>query len=97
MFPYEDTEIVSVRPSVRTPRKEITLASSISVLQYTVVIDASMERFSWVPTTAWKLKEFIFFLYAYLNGIAAIFCEQFLAYTVHIDGSAFSCYPEAFK
>ena len=34
MFPYEDSEIVTVCPSVRTPRKEITpIASSISVFK----------------------------------------------------------------
>ena len=38
MYPYENSEILSVR----TPRKEITLASSISVL----LIDTSMERSS---------------------------------------------------
>ena len=31
-FPYEDSKTVFVCPSVHTPRKEITLASSISVL-----------------------------------------------------------------
>ena len=32
--------------SVRTPRKEITLALSISVISPTVIIDTSIERFS---------------------------------------------------
>ena len=32
MFSYDDSEIVSARVSVHNPRKEITLASSISVL-----------------------------------------------------------------
>ena len=41
MFPNEDSDIVSVRLSVHTPRKEITLASSISVVN-----DTSIERSS---------------------------------------------------
>ena len=32
MFPCEDSKTVSVCPSVRTPRKEIAIASSISAL-----------------------------------------------------------------
>ena len=41
MFPYEDSEIESVCPSVRTPRKE-----SPDSYSPTLVIDTSMERSS---------------------------------------------------
>ena len=58
MFPYEDSKTVSVCSSVRTPRKEITLASSIPVL---LVIDASMERFSQVLRHGNPKFDFFFF------------------------------------
>ena len=38
-------------------------------------------------------KKIVFLKYAYLSVYAVMFCEQFLAYTVHIDRSAFSCNP----
>ena len=41
MFQNEDSDIVSARLSVHTPRKEITRASSISVVK-----DTSIEIFS---------------------------------------------------
>ena len=43
MFKYEDSKIVYVCPSVRTPRKEITV--TFCNISPTVVIDTSMERF----------------------------------------------------
>ena len=38
-------------------------------------------------------KIIVFFLNAYLSVPAVMFCKLFLAYTVHIDGSAFSFNP----
>ena len=44
-------------------------------------------------TTAWKPKKnwFSFSKNAFLSVSAVLFCKQFLAYTVHIDRSAFLC------
>ena len=36
-------------------------------------------------------------LATYLSVSAVMFCKQFLAYAVHIDGSAFLCNPYTFK
>ena len=46
----------------------------------TVVIGTSLEKFSRIP------KNLFFFLNAYLSVSAVMFCKQFLAYAVHIDG-----------
>ena len=84
MFPCEDSETVSVRPSVcpsvRTPRKE-----RLSICPYpekrnypgfvnispTLVIDTSMERPSRVGTTPWKPKN-----YVHLFEIRILTCDE---------------------
>ena len=60
MFPHEDSKTVSVRPSVY-PHPEKRNHLIFVNISPTLVIDTSMERSSRVPTTAWKLKNFIFF------------------------------------
>ena len=48
-------------------------------------------------TTAWKPKKLDFIkINACLSVSAVMFCKQFLAYTVHIDASAFLCHQLTF-
>ena len=90
MFPYEDSEIVSVCPYPEK-RNHISFVN----ISLTVVIDASMERSLRVPLPQRGNPKigFLSLKNAYLNVSAVMFCKQFLSYTVHIDGSSFLCYP----
>ena len=88
MFPCEDFEILSVcpYPMERNPLSFVNISP-------TLVIDTSMERSSRVLQHG-NTRKLIFFLnIACLSVSAVIFCKQFLAYSVHIDGFALSCYP----
>ena len=88
MFPYEDSEIVSVC----TPRKEITIASSISVHISNWYINGKV----FTSTTTWKPKLFfLLFSNAYLSVSAVMLCKQFLAYTAYIDGSAYAIHKHS--
>ena len=58
MFPYEDSKTVSVWPYPEKRRHHSFVNISPTP---TLVIDASMERSSRVPTTTWKYKNLIFF------------------------------------
>ena len=51
-----------------------------------------MERSLRIPTTAWESKNLVSSIKksSYFNVSAIMFCKQFLAYTVHVDGPAFS-------
>ena len=91
MFPCEDSEIESVRLSVRTPRQEISLA--LSNISPTLVIDVSIKRSSRVLQHRNKKIDFLKKKNAYLSVSAVMFYKEFLAYTLNIDRSAFSCYP----
>ena len=84
MFPCEDSKTASVCPY---PEK-INHHSFVNISP-TLVIDTSMER------SSCEVKKLDFFLikkHAYLSVSGAIFCEQFLAYTVHIDCFYTSCF-----
>ena len=86
MFPYDVSEILSV-----CPYPEKRNHPGFVNISPTLVIDTSMERSSRVlqhgnPINC-RLKN------AYLSVSAAMFYINFVAYIVHIDRSAFSCYP----
>ena len=88
MFPCEDSKTVSV-----CPYPEKRNHHSFVDISPTLVIDTSMERSSRVLHHEKKKMDSLTKKYAYLNFFAVMFCKQFLAYTLHIDGSAFLCNP----
>ena len=90
MFPYEDSEIMSV-----CPYPEKRNHPSFVNISPTLVIDTSMERSSRLPEHGNLKNDFIKKKKknAYLSVSAVVFCIQFLAHTVHIDRSAFLSNP----
>ena len=86
MFPYEDSEIVSVRPYTKKRNH-----SSVFNISPTLVIDTSMERSSRVLKQM-NTKNYFIKKNGNMLGLGVsvvMFCKQFLVYAVHVDWSAF--------
>ena len=64
------------------------MEGSLQVLQHGIVFDFYLKKnLIFSQKIDFNLKN------ANLSVSAVMFCKQFLAYAVHIDGSAFLCYP----
>ena len=64
------------------------MEGSLQVLQHGIVIDFYLKK-----NLIFSQKIDLNLKNANLSVSAVMFCKQFLAYAVYIDGSAFLCYP----